>query len=283
MNISATIFDEDLADKNTRYVSLRKALESEEYKEATSPLSFPIGRNDDGKFVIADFHKLPHIIAGGQTGSGKSSFTEGALIASLLYRNTPDDLKLILIDPKYVQFTQYNGIPHLLRPVITTPEAAKEAMEWLLGEMNERFDLLAKTGFNDIVEYNEANAEHLPYILYIVDEVSDLMMVDGQYYESSFIKLLQRAKAVGIHLYIGTSRPSEDVYSGILRANFVTSLAFTCASEIDSEKLIYEGGAEKLLGRGDALFSTLDYSRPIHIQVPYVSDENIVSLADSLK
>lgn len=282
MNAPIDVFDTKLPNSDPRFFSLREALESEEYKQAKTPLSFPIGRDESGKFIIADFHTFPHMIAGGQTGSGKSNFTEGTLVASLVYRNSPEDLKLILVDPKWVQFPQYEGIPHLLRPIITTPEAAKEAMEFLLDEMQDRFDTLAGSGKRDIVEYNKSADEHMPYILYIVDEVADLMMDDGEYYQASFIKLLQKAKAVGIHLYIGTSRPSEDVYPGLLRANFVSSIAFKCASKVDSEKMLYEEGAENLLGQGDALLYTPDNSRPVHLQVPYVSDANMMALAEAV-
>lgn len=278
-SIPIDLFDQSSVNaQDSRFVSLRGALESEAYKQATTPLSFPIGRDESGNFVIADFQKLSHIIAGGQTGSGKSSFTEGALLASLIYRNSPEDLKLILIDPKVVQFPQYNDLPHLLRPVITTSEQSREAIDWLLDEMEERFKILNKERKRDIVAYNASGENHMPYILLVIDEVSDLMMVDGKYYEESFIKLLQKSRAVGIHLYIGTSRPNEDVYPGLLRANFPTALAFKTASKVDSEKLLDFGGAENLLGTGDLLFSSLARLEPLHIQVPYASEEEQVRL-----
>ena len=276
------IFEQSsVAGQDSRFVSLRTALESETYMHAKTPLSFPIGRNEFGDFVIADFHELSHIIAGGQTGSGQSSFTEGALLASLIYRNSPEDLKLILIDPKMVQFSQYNDLPHLLRPVITTPEQSHKAMNWLLGEMEDRFEILARAKKRDIVAYNSKAKVRMPYISLVIDEVSDLMMVDGEYYEESFIKLLQKSKAVGIHMYIGTSRPSEDIYPELLRANFTTALAFKTASSVDSQVMLNADGAEKLIGKGDAIITSpfTDF-KPLHIQVPYSSEEEQVKLVN---
>ena len=274
MSIPIDILDKQgLDEEESRFVSLREALESEEYKNADGSLLFPVGRDESGKFVIADLRKLRYIMAGGQTGSGKSSFTEGTLIMSLLCGNSSDDLKLILIDPKWVQFNQYNGIPHLLRPVINTPEDSKEALDWLLNEMEDRFTTLVDSNTMNIDEYNSSGKGHMPFIVLIIDEVADLMMIDGKYYEMTFIKLLQKSAAVGIHIYIGTSRPSEDVLPGLLRANFVTKIAFTTASSLDSETLIDVGGAEKLLGRGDLLFSSLDNVWPIHLQAPFATDE----------
>jgi S-DNA-T family DNA segregation ATPase FtsK/SpoIIIE len=265
------------------FYPLQDALDSNEYKNAEGVLLFPVGRDNAGKYVIADLHKLPHIMAGGQTGSGKSNFTEGVLILSLLQRYAADDLKLVLIDPKCVQFTQYNGIPHLQRPVITTPEDAKDAMDWLLNEMEVRFTTLVDSKTMDIEEYNSSDKGHMPFIVLIIDEVADLMMVDGEYYQTSFIKLLQKSAAVGIHIYIGTSRPSEDVLPSLLRANFVTKIAFKTASSNDSEALIDVVGAEQLLGKGDLLFSSLDSQMPLHLQAPYVSDSEQSKVVDSIK
>jgi len=276
-------FDNASSAVEQKFYPLQDALDSIEYKSAQGSLLFPIGKDDSGKFVIADLHKLPHIMAGGQTGSGKSNFTEGTLILSLLNRYSADDLKLVLIDPKMVQFTQYNGLPHLLRPVITTPDDSKDAIDWLVGEMESRFTTLSENGHKDIVEFNASSKEHLPFIVLIIDEVADLMMVDGEYYQKSFIKLLQKSAAVGIHIYIGTSRPSEDVLPSSLRANFVTRIAFKTASKIDSEALIDVEGAEHLLGRGDLLFSSLDTPKPIRLQAPYVSDNDTANLTEKLK
>ena len=276
-------FTDEPSKVEQEFYDLRDALDSDEYKNAEGSLLLAVGKDESGKFVIADLHKLPHIMAGGQTGSGKSNFTEGTLILSLLHRYSSDDLKLLLIDPKMVQFTQYNGIPHLVRPVITTPEDSKDAMDWLLKEMEDRFDVLVDSKTKNIDEYNSSDKGHMPFVLLIIDEVADLMMVDGEYYQKSFIKLLQKSAAVGIHIYIGTSRPSEDVLPSLLRANFVTKIAFKTASKVDSEALIDVSGAENLLGRGDLLFSSLGTVHPVHLQAPYVSDEETARVAEQLK
>lgn len=276
-------FNDEASKVEQEFYNLQDALDSEEYKNAEGSLLFPVGKDESGKFVIADLHKLPHIMAGGQTGSGKSNFTEGTLILSLLHRYSADELKLMLIDPKMVQFTQYNGIPHLVRPVITKPEDSKDAMDWLLSEMEDRFNTLVDSEAKNIDEYNSSGKGHMPFVALIIDEVADLMMVDGEYYQKSFIKLLQKSAAVGIHIYIGTSRPSEDVLPSLLRANFVTKIAFKTASKVDSEALIDVAGAENLLGRGDLLFSSLDYPRPIRLQAPYVSDADTAQVTEKLK
>lgn len=276
-------FNDEPSKTEQEFYNLQDALDSEEYKNAEGSLLFPVGKDESGKFVIADLHKLPHIMAGGQTGSGKSNFTEGTLILSLLHRYSADDLKLMLIDPKMVQFTQYNGIPHLLRPVITTPEDSKDAMDWLLNEMEDRFNTLVDSEVKNIDEYNSSGKGHMPFVALIIDEVADLMMVDGEYYQKSFIKLLQKSAVVGIHIYIGTSRPSEDVLPSVLRANFVTKIAFKTASKVDSEALIDVGAAENLLGRGDLLFSSLDTPRPIRLQAPYVSEKETARVAEQFK
>lgn len=277
------LLDTPSSSENPRFFTLKEALSSDDYKNANGSLLFPVGRDDKGKFVIADLHKLPHIMAGGQTGSGKSNFTEGTLILSLLYRYSSDDLKLLLIDPKMVQFTQYNGLPHLQRPVITTPDEAKDAVEWLLKEMEDRFNTLVTAECRNIVEYRQSGKDDMPYIVFIIDEVADLMMVDGSYYEASFIKLLQKAAGVGIHIYIGTSRPSPDVLPDLLRANFVSKIAFKTSSQVDSENLINFSGAEKLQGQGDLLLSTLDETFAVHLQAPFVSDKDQVRAVDFLK
>lgn len=268
-------------ESEQKFYPLQDALSSNEFKSANGSLLFPVGKDDTGKYVIADLHKLPHIMAAGQTGSGKSNFTEGVLILSLISRCSADDLKLILIDPKCVQFTQYNGIPHLQRPVITTPEESRDAVNWLLTELDDRFSILLNSKTKNIEEYNLSGKGHIPFIVLVIDEVADLMMVDGEYYQKSFIRLLQQSAAVGIHIYIGTSRPSEDVLPSLLRANFVTRIAFRTASVIDSEAIIDSSGAEQLLGRGDLLFSSLDNQKPVRLQAPYASEEDMMKVINN--
>lgn len=217
---------------------------------------------------------MPHIIAGGQTGSGKSVFTN-QLILSFLFKYSPDLIQFILIDPKYVEFQQYNDLLHMQRPVIHDPDEAKEAVEWLIHEMDHRYEQLARDRSKNIEEFNQQNIKKMPYIILVIDEVADLMMMDGKYFEKAFIKLLQMSRAVGIHIYMSTSRPSSDVYPGLLRANFGTKIAFTTASAIDSRTLIDQNGAELLLGQGELLFYNYDIEAPIRLQAPYASDEEI--------
>jgi hypothetical protein len=276
-------FNSQNGDIEQNFYPLHEALESDDYKKAKGSLTFPLGKDETGKFVIADLHELPNIMAAGQTGSGKSNFTEGTLILSLLHRYSAEYMKLILIDPKMVQFTQYNGIPHLLRPVITTPKDSKNAIDWLLVEMKNRISVLENSGHKDIKDYNSSGKKHLPFIVVIIDEVADLMMVDGEYYQKSFIELLQKSKTVGIHIYIGTSRPSDDILPSNLRNNFGAKIVFKTASSVDSQKLINADGAEKLLGKGDLLFKSAKTNQPIRLQAPYVTPEDITKILKDIK
>lgn len=266
----------ELAKDKPEFVSLREALESVEFRNANEPLSFPVGKTVRGEFIVRSFRKAPHILTAGQTGSGKSNFSENVLIPSLLYKHTPDELQLLLIDPKYVQFMQYNGIPHLVRPVITDPDDAKDAFEWLIAEKDRRFETLAQNRCKSIIEYKGA----MPYIVLIIDEFADLMMIDGAYYENALTKLAQTGRGVGIHMYIGTSRPSVDVITGIIKANFPSRLGFTTASQIDSRTIIDTIGTERLLGMGDLLYSDYELTKPLRLQSPYSTDKETMAIVD---
>jgi S-DNA-T family DNA segregation ATPase FtsK/SpoIIIE len=266
----------ELAKDKPEFVSLREALESVEFRNADEPLSFPVGKNVKGEFIVRSFRKAPHILTAGQTGSGKSNFSENVLIPSLLYKHTPDELQLLLIDPKYVQFMQYNGIPHLIRPVITDPDDAKNAFEWLIAEKDRRFATLAQNRCKSITEYKGA----MPYIVLIIDEFADLMMIDDAYYEKALTNLAQTGRGVGIHMYIGTSRPSVDVITGIIKANFPTRLGFTTASQVDSRTIIDTIGAERLLGMGDLLYSDYELAKPLRLQSPYSTDKETIAIVD---
>lgn len=268
----------ELAKEKPEIVHLREALESQEFQSTKEPLSIPVGKNVKGEYIVRSFRTAPHILSAGQTGSGKSNFTENVIIPSLLYKHTPDDLQLVLIDPKYVQFMQYNGIPHLVRPVITDPNKAREIFEWLISEKDNRFRLLAETRTRNIEEYNLK--AKMPYIVLIIDEFADLMMIDGDYYEKVIVKLAQYGRAVGIHMHIGTSRPSLDVITGIIKANFPTRLGFTVSSQIDSRTIIDTVGAERLLGKGDLLYSDVETLKPIRLQSPYSTDKETMALVD---
>lgn len=267
----------ELPKSNPETVWLKEALQSEEYKESDAPLSVPIGKGSNGKFEIVDLHKISPIIAAGQTGSGKSNFTETALVLSLIYRNTPDELKLILIDPKIVQFPQYEGIPHLLQPPITHPDEAKKVFEWLLKEMSDRFKTLSQYGLKKIEDYKESD---MPNLVIIIDEVADLMMIDPEFYSYAFKKLSMMARGAGIHLYMGTSRPSDDVFPEDVIVGFFSRFAFTMASMVDSEKIIHASGAEHLLGQGDLLYLDLTTKYPIRVQAPFSTEEAMSRVAD---
>ncbi|NCU29473.1 DNA translocase FtsK [Candidatus Saccharibacteria bacterium] len=205
------------------------------------------------------------VLAAGQTGSGKSTFTETTLLLSLLCKYNPDELKLLLIDPKVVQFTQYQGIPHLLRPVITEPDAAREAFDWVLSELQRR---------------TESPDENHPYIVIVIDEVSDLMAIDKQFYEHAFSTIANSADKTGIHLYMGTSRPSTDIYTDKLRESIGGRIIFTTASEIDSITMLERAGSEQLAGYGEMLFKPYHGSETIKIQTPYASDEDTMRVTD---
>lgn len=266
----------ELAKEKPEIVYLREALESQEFQDTKDPLSFPIGKNVQGEFIVRTFRNAPHILSAGQTASGKSNFTENVLIPSLLYRHTPDELQLVLIDPKYVQFMQYNGIPHLVRPVITDPDEAKEVFEWLIAEKDRRFETLAENRCKSISEYKG----HMPYIVLVIDEFADLMMIDGEYYEQAIVKIAQVGRGVGIHMYLGTSRPSVDVITGLIKANFPSRLGFTVAQQIDSRTIVDTIGAERLLGMGDLLYSDMETLKPIRLQTPFSTEKETMALVD---
>ncbi len=262
--------------------SLRSALESNELINTASPLVFPVGTNADGALTVADFRATGHFISSGHVGSGHASYDEGAFVLSLLYRYTPDDLKLVLIDPKMVQLTPYEGIPHLLAPIVQDPESTERVVSLVLEEMDRRFELFANAGVNNIDQYNQTQGK-LPYIVIVATEIADLMMVNGSFYEKAFITLSQKAKAVGIHMYLATQRPSKDVVTDILLANIFGRIVFAVASEIDSVRLLNSTGAEKLSSQGALLYSDLPTKDFVQLQAPYVSDEEVMKIVEHLK
>ena len=251
--------------KKTGVVPLKAILKSEAFTKSDQPLTFALGATDEGAFATVGLRMVGAVLAAGQTGSGKSTFTETTLLLSLLYKYTPDELKLVLIDPKVVQFPQYQGVPHLLRPVITEPDAAREVFDWLLSEVKRR---------------NESSEDNDPYIVIVIDEVSDLMAVDKAYYESAFSEIAESAEKTGVHLYMGTSRPSTDIYTEQLRKSIDGRIVFKTASEIDSITLLEKSGAELLSGYGEMLFKPYHGSETIKIQSPYASDEEVVRVTD---
>ena len=263
-------------------VSLKEILNSKEFKQEKGNLTIAIGKDVSGAPCSADLAKMPHLLVAGSTGSGKSVMLN-TIIISLLYQNNPDDLRLIMVDPKRVELPVYNGIPHLLTPVITDVGKTVNALKFCLNEMDRRLDLLGKAGKRDISSYNKAAKNKMPYIVFIVDELADLMVVSAREVEAAIIRLAQMARAVGIHLILSTQRPSVDVITGLIKANITARIAFSVASSIDSRTILDTQGAEKLLGKGDMLFSSAELSQPKRLQAAYLSDSEIKRVVNFVK
>jgi S-DNA-T family DNA segregation ATPase FtsK/SpoIIIE len=256
-------------------VRLREILASQPYQTSKEALTLALGRDVAGNPVVADLAKMPHLLIAGATGSGKSVAINSILL-SLLYRNSPQTLKLILIDPKRVELTGYNGIPHLITPVIVEPKKTVQALRWCVAEMDKRYELLNASGKRNIASYNSyAKGQKMPYIGVIIDELADLMAVAANDVEAAIVRLAQMARAVGIHLVVATQRPSVDVITGLIKANITTRMAFNVASSIDSRTILDHSGAEKLLGNGDMLYITASLSKPKRIQGAYLNETEV--------
>ena len=241
----------------------------------SGPLTFPLGRDVSGEPIFTNLGKMPHMLIAGTTGSGKSVLIH-SLIVSLLYKNSPEILRLILIDPKRVELSVYEGLPHLVSPVITESKKALAALRFAIGEMGKRYEVLLKAGVRDIGSYNEKRREAaMPYIIIIIDELADLMVAFGREIEGSIVRLAQMARATGIHLVVSTQRPSVDVITGLIKANITARAALQVASQVDSRTILDMAGAEKLLGGGDMLFVSTDFSKPKRIQGTYLTDEEV--------
>jgi len=264
-------------------VRLSSILSSSDWTTSHEPLEFSIGKDIAGKAVVANLAKMPHLLVAGQTGSGKSVMIND-ILTSLLYRNSPSDLKLILVDPKTVELTPYNDIPHLLTPVITEPEKCISALKWAVAEMERRYRTLAEHKKRNIAEYNGLkDEESMPYIVIVIDELADLMMMAARDVEALIVRIAQKARAVGIHLILATQRPSVDVITGLIKANVPARIAFTTASQVDSRTIIDQMGAEKLLGQGDMLFLTSDMPKPKRVQAAFISDNETVKVTDFIR
>jgi S-DNA-T family DNA segregation ATPase FtsK/SpoIIIE len=264
-------------------VRLSSILSSHDWVESSAALEFAIGKDIAGKPVLADLAKMPHLLVAGQTGSGKSVMIND-ILTSLLYRNSPSDLKLILVDPKTVELTPYNDIPHLLTPVITEPEKCISALKWAVAEMERRYRTLAEQKKRNIAEYNALKSEEgMPYIVIVIDELADLMMMAARDVEALIVRIAQKARAVGIHLILATQRPSVDVITGLIKANVPARIAFTTASQVDSRTIIDQMGAEKLLGQGDMLLLTADMPKPKRVQASFISDEETIKVTDFIR
>jgi len=258
-------------------------LEDKAWKNAGDPLSFAIGRDIAGKPVVGALSKMPHLLIAGQTGSGKSVMIN-TLLTTMLYKNSPSDLKLILVDPKQVELTPYNDIPHLLTPVITEPEKCISALKWAVSEMERRLKTFAGASKRNIAEYNNlSDQDSMPYIVIVIDELADLMMMAARDVEALIVRIAQKARAAGIHLVLATQRPSVDVITGLIKANVPARIAFTVASQIDSRTIIDGVGAEKLLGMGDMLYSTSEMARPMRVQGAFLTDDEAVKVNDFLR
>lgn len=268
-------------------VCLRDLIGSKEFKNAPSRLTVALGKDIAGQIVLTDLAKMPHLLIAGTTGSGKSVCTN-SMIQSVLFHARPDEVKLLLIDPKQVEFGIYNGIPHLLVPVVTDPRKAAGALGWSVNEMLRRYKLFAENNVRDLTTYNEVakhddRLEVLPQILIVIDELADLMMVAANEVESNICRLAQMARAAGMHLVIATQRPSVDVITGLIKANIPSRLALTVASAVDSRTILDTGGAEKLLGKGDMLFMPVGFSKPMRVQGCFVGNREVESVVDFLK
>ncbi len=264
-------------------VRIAGVLESKEWKTENEQLGFTIGRDIAGQPVVGALNKMPHLLIAGQTGSGKSVMIN-TLLTSLLYKNSPADLKLILVDPKQVELTPYNDIPHLLTPVITEPEKCISALKWAVSEMERRLRTFAENHKRNIVEYNNLkDQDSMPYIVIVIDELADLMMMAARDVEALVVRIAQKARAAGIHLVLATQRPSVDVITGLIKANVPARIAFTVASQVDSRTIIDGVGAEKLLGQGDMLFTTADMPKARRIQGAFITDGETVKVNDFLR
>ena len=272
----------EVPNDEPQVVGLRDVLGSKEFKEDLSSLAIGLGKDISGNPVIADIGKMPHLLVAGATGSGKSVCIN-TIINSILYKATPEEVKLLLIDPKVVELAHYNGIPHLLSPVVTDPKKAANALSWAVVEMNKRYKLFAELGVKDITSYNEKSETKLPKIVIIIDELADLMMAAANEVEDYICRLAQMARAAGMHLIIATQRPSVDVITGVIKANVPSRIAFAVSSQTDSRTILDMGGAEKLLGKGDMLFYPLGAAKPVRLQGAYISEDDSEKVINFVK
>lgn len=273
----------EIPNEENSMVQIREILESDAFKSSKSKLTMALGKNISGKPVVFDLGDMPHLLIAGATGSGKSVCVN-TIITSLLFNATPDEVKLLMIDPKVVELNVYNGIPHLILPVVTNPKKASIALGWAVNEMNRRYESFAQQQVKDIDGYNRKNPQAaLPKIVVIIDELADLMMVAPNQVEDAIARLAQMARAAGIHLIVATQRPSVDVITGLIKANITSRIAFSVSSQVDSRTILDSAGAEKLLGKGDMLFSPVGAQKPLRLQGAFISEEEIDKIVTHIK
>jgi S-DNA-T family DNA segregation ATPase FtsK/SpoIIIE len=284
----------EVPNREIALVHFREVLESEDFQNSQSKLSLALGKDITGNPIIGDLTKMPHLLIAGATGSGKSVCIN-TIIGSIVFKAKPDEVKLLLIDPKMVELTNYNGIPHLISPVVTEPQKAAGALKWIVTEMETRYELFASAGVRDIVRYNyiieekkekgekeDKEGKTLPYVVVIIDELADLMMVAPGEVEEAICRLAQMARAAGIHLIVATQRPSVDVITGLIKANIPSRIAFAVSSQIDSRTILDMSGAEKLLGRGDMLYHPIGINKPLRVQGCFLADKEVKNIVDYL-
>ena len=278
----------EVENDSVTMVHMRDIIDSQEFKNSKSKITFAVGKDIGGKAIVADLKAMPHLLIAGSTGSGKSVCING-IITSLLYKAKPDEVKLILVDPKVVELGNYNGVPHLMIPVVTDPSKAAAALNWAVAEMTDRYKKFAEEGVRDLESYNEsvrANDELdkvMPQVVIIIDELADLMMAAPSQIEESICRLAQMARAAGMHLIVATQRPSVDVITGVIKANIPSRIAFAVSSQVDSRTILDMQGAEKLVGKGDMLFNPMGMGKPIRVQGAFISDSEVNKVIDFVK
>ena len=277
----------EVPNKQVTSVLIRDVLETRDFTENPSKVAFALGKDISGKCIIGNIAKLPHVLIAGTTGSGKSVCTN-SLIVSLLYKSSPEDVRFIMVDPKMVELAPYNGIPHLLIPVVTDPKKAAGALQWAVFEMMKRYKTFSEHNVKDLTGYNALakttdELEHLPSVVVVIDELADLMLVAAKEVEESICRVAQMGRAAGVHLVIATQRPSSDVITGLMKANIPSRIAFAVASSLESRIILDNSGAEKLIGKGDMLYAPLGIGKPIRVQGCFISPEEIERVVDYVK
>jgi len=278
----------EIENERINMVTVREIIDSAAFKKAESKITFAVGKDIAGKAIVADLKSMPHMLIAGSTGSGKSVCIN-SIITSLLYKATPDEVKLVLIDPKVVELSNYNGIPHLLIPVVTEPVKAAAALNWAVAEMDERYRRFAEEGVRELSSYNRTMRNKgeedkvMPQVVVIIDELADLMMAAPSQVEESICRLAQKARAAGMHLIVATQRPSVDVITGVIKANIPSRIAFAVSSQVDSRTILDMGGAEKLVGKGDMLFNPLGSGKPTRVQGTFISDQEVQDVIEFVK